>query len=154
MIFRIEKNKYYSVISNYHLRDNRLSLQAKGLLSLILSFPDNCDFKQYDLQVFTKAKETAIRTALNELIELGYITKYKTRNSGKFDTIYNVLEAPESTSPDLNFKCGKSSAVSINKVNTYRNTNNKIRKNYVPEQDIPEWLEDYHKRFNERVEDL
>lgn len=148
MIFRTEKNKYYSVMSNYHLRDKRLSLKAKGLLSLILSFPDNCDFKQYDMEVFTNSKETQIRTALNELIQYGYIEKHSVRIKGRFDTIYNVLEAPKSTTPDLIFQSDKTKATIINKVNNY----NKSTKNKV--QDIPDWLIEYRKHFEESVEDL
>ena len=67
MVFKIEKNKNYTVMSNYHLRDKNLSLKAKGLLSFMLSLPEDWDYSINGLVSICKEEETAIKSALKEL---------------------------------------------------------------------------------------
>ena len=62
-VFRVVKNKNYTVMSNYHLRDMRLSLKAKGLLSIILSLPENWDYSVHGLSYICKEGADAIRQA-------------------------------------------------------------------------------------------
>lgn len=73
MIFRVEKNKDYTVMSNYHLREKEMSLKAKGLLSWMLSNNDDWDYSISGIVANCKENETAIKTALNELQEFGYL---------------------------------------------------------------------------------
>ena len=101
-VFRIEKNKNYTVMSNHHLRDNELSLKAKGLLSQMLSLPENWDYTLAGLSRINKESVGAIRTAVWELEKARYITRRQGRDSkGKMTAIeYTIYEQPQPmTSP-------------------------------------------------------
>ena len=80
-VMRVEKNGNYTVMSNYHLRDPRLSLKAKGLLSVMLSLPVEWDFTLAGLACISKEGIDAIRAAVNELVKAGYIIRAKVRNA-------------------------------------------------------------------------
>lgn len=71
-VIRVEKSKNYTIMSNAHLRDKELSLKAKGLLSVVLSLPDNWDYSLSGLSSICKESITAIRSAINELRDMGY----------------------------------------------------------------------------------
>ncbi len=87
-VFRVAKNKGYTVMSNYHLNDKSLTLKAKGLLSQMLSLPDTWDFTLRGLAHINKESIDAIRTAVLELEQNGYITRQQGRNAGgKLTTI-------------------------------------------------------------------
>ena len=79
-IFHVIKNDGYTVMSNFHLRDKRLSLKAKGLLSQMLSLPENWDYSLKGLTVINRESIDAIRTAVVELENAGYITRYQGRD--------------------------------------------------------------------------
>lgn len=79
-VFRVEKNGNFTVMSNYHLRDKRLSNKAKGLLSVILSLPDDWDYTSDGLSRICKDGVDAIRAQLCELESFGYITRERARN--------------------------------------------------------------------------
>ena len=70
MAFKIEKNKNYTIMSNYHLRDKNLSLKAKGLLSFMLSLPENWDYSLSGLIAVCKEQESSIKSTLKELKEV------------------------------------------------------------------------------------
>ena len=72
-IFRVEKNKNYTTMSNYHLRETKMSLKAIGLLSKILSLPDDWDYTIAGLVSICKENETAIKSTLKELQTFGYL---------------------------------------------------------------------------------
>ena len=97
-VFRIEKNKNFTVMSNYHLRDTNLSLKAKGLLSLMLSLPDNWDYSLNGLNAICVENETAIKSGLDELKERGYLRVDKilpnATESKRIEYIYNIFEQP------------------------------------------------------------
>ena len=95
-VFRIEKNKNYTVMSNHHLRNKDLSLKAKGLLSQMLSLPDDWDYTLKGLAYINKEGVDAIRTAVRELEKEGYIKRRQTRDkSGKLSvTEYTIYEIP------------------------------------------------------------
>ena len=80
-VIRVEKSRNYSVISNVHLRDRELSLKAKGLLSLILSLPDNWQYSVNGLAAITKEGRTGIMSALRELEREGYLTRHQLRGT-------------------------------------------------------------------------
>ncbi|MBF0101657.1 MAG: hypothetical protein HQK77_12190 [Desulfobacterales bacterium] len=95
-IIRIEKNKNFSVISNIHLNDKNLSWKAKGLLTFLLSKPDNWQISIKNLMKASTDRYEATMSGLNELIEFGYITRQQLKDeSGKFSKIeYIVIESP------------------------------------------------------------
>ena len=76
-VCRVNKNANYTVMSNYHLRSTNLSLKAIGLLSKVLSLPENWDYSISGLTAICKEKETAIKAALDELKHWGYLTVTK-----------------------------------------------------------------------------
>ena len=96
---RVNKNKNYTVMSNYHLRDKNLSLKAKGLLSVMLSLPDNWDYSITGLVAISKENETAITTALGELKQYKYLQVTKLMpgqtKSGRIEYIYDIYEEPK-----------------------------------------------------------
>ena len=95
---RVHKTKNYTVMSNTHLRDKRLSLKAKGLLSVMLSLPDNWDYSIAGLVAICKENETAVKSALNELKDNNYVVVTKENptksNGGRIKYTYEVYEEP------------------------------------------------------------
>lgn len=86
-VFRVERTRDYTVMSNYHLRDKRLTLKAKGLLSQMLSLPEDWDYTLSGLSHINRESKDAIRSAVNELEQAGYIHRRQTTDaSGKFST--------------------------------------------------------------------
>lgn len=100
-VFNVERNKDYTVMSNYHLKDKSISLKAKGLLSQMLSLPESWNYTLRGLVTINKEKLEAIRTAVNELEQAGYITRTQGQlDNGKMTNIvYNVYEIPCSCKP-------------------------------------------------------
>lgn len=96
-VFRVEKNKSYTVMSNHHLRNRRLSLKAKGLLSQMLSLPEDWDYTLAGLASINKESKDAIRTAVRELEEAGYVVRRQTTDArGKFSVNeYIIHECPQ-----------------------------------------------------------
>lgn len=96
MIFRVNKTKNYTVMSNAHLQDRELSLKAKGLLSVVLSLPDEWNYSIAGLTSICKENETAIKTALSELKDAGYLQIIKKKpnetTSGRFEYVYEFYE--------------------------------------------------------------
>lgn len=98
-IFRTHKNQNYTVMSNYHLKEKNMSLKAKGLLSVMLSLPDDWDYSLSGLIAICKENETAVKSALKELKDFGYIRIDKLMpnetESGRIEYVYNVFEQPQ-----------------------------------------------------------
>ena len=80
-VFRIEKNKNYTVMANYHLRDISLSLKAKGLLSLMLSLPEGWDYTTKGLAHICKDGVDSICAGVRELEEHGYVVRERVRGA-------------------------------------------------------------------------
>lgn len=101
-IIRIEKTKDYTTMSNYHFREKDMSLKAKGLLSLILSLPEDWDYTLDGLAMLCKDGKDSVRTALNELEEFGYVETARIRDEkGRLrGTEYVVREKPASNPPE------------------------------------------------------
>ena len=99
MVIRINKTKNYVVMSNEHLQRKDMSLKAKGLLSLMLSLPEEWIYSIDGLCSLCMENETAIKSALNELKEHGYLTVKKvmptTENGGRISYEYNIYELPQ-----------------------------------------------------------
>ena len=79
-VFRVERNTGYTVMSNHHLRNKELSLKAKGLLSQMLSLPEDWDYTLAGLSYINREKIDAIREAVRELERAGYIQRSRERD--------------------------------------------------------------------------
>ena len=100
-VFRIEKTRDYTVMSNHHLRDKSLSLKAKGLLSLMLSLPEEWDYTTKGLARICKDGVDSICAGVRELEEHGYVIRQRVRNpNGQLGAIeYTILEQPRPPEP-------------------------------------------------------
>ena len=96
-VFRVERNKGYTVMSNHHLRNKELSLKAKGLLSQMLSLPEDWDYTLAGLSFINREKIDAIREAIKELERAGYIVRSRERDEkGRLrGTDYVIFEQPQ-----------------------------------------------------------
>lgn len=152
-VIRVNKSKDYTVMSNHHFRDKRLSLKAKGLLSEMLSLPNDWDYTINGLAAINKENETAIKTALGELKESGYlkVTKLmpdKTK-SGRIEYIYDIYEKPLSLESPAIEKQGIENLGLENQpqYNTKElNTDNKILKDKIKKKELQQefnelWIE-------------
>lgn len=102
-VYRVNKKRSgYTLMANYHLRDKRLTLKAVGLLSKMLSFNDGWKFSTNGLAAICKEGPDAIRSALNELEDNGYLVRQRQRDSkGRIsNTVFDIYEEPHSTFPD------------------------------------------------------
>ena len=100
-VFRIEKTRDYTVMSNYHLRDISLSLKAKGLLSLMLSLPETWDYTMKGLARICKDGIDSISGGIRELEAHGYLIRERVRGAnGQLGSIeYTILEQPKPPAP-------------------------------------------------------
>ena len=104
-VYRVQRTRDYTVMSNYHLRDKNLTLKSKGLLSMILSLPDEWNYTTRGLAAICKEGVDAIGSALKELENAGYIVRRQLRgaNGRITDTEYIIYERPhpkEDSTPD------------------------------------------------------
>lgn len=99
-VFRVEKTKDFTIMSNHHLRNPKLSLKAKGLLSLMLSLPEKWDYTTKGLAQICKEGVDSIGTALKELERYGYLTRRRLRceNGQLGDIEYTIYETPAEVS--------------------------------------------------------
>ena len=102
-VFRVERNAGYTVMSNHHLRNKDLTLKAKGLLSQMLSLPEDWDFTLAGLSYINREKIDAIREAIRELERAGYIVRSRERDEkGRLrGADYVIYEQPQQPTSDL-----------------------------------------------------
>ena len=102
-VFRVERNAGYTVMSNHHLRNKNLTLKAKGLLSQMLSLPEDWDFTLAGLSYINREKIDAIREAIRELEKAGYIVRSRERDEkGRLrGADYVIYEQPQQPTSDL-----------------------------------------------------
>ena len=95
-VFRVEKTRDYTVMANHHLKNKELTLKAKGLLSVMLSLPENWDYTLKGLSHINREGVDAIREAVRELERAGYVQRSRNKNEkGQFsDTEYVIYEQP------------------------------------------------------------
>ena len=97
--FKVNKTKDYTIMSNYHLKEKNMSLKAKGLLSIMLSLPEDWDYSISGLVAISLENETSIKSALAELKQLGYLEVIKLMpnesETGRIDYVYNIYEIPK-----------------------------------------------------------
>lgn len=153
--FRVERTGNYTVMSNHHLRNEKLSLKAKGLLSQMLSLPEKWNYTLSGLCAINPESKDAIRSALRELEEQGYVVRRQTTDaSGKFSKneyiIYEVpvskpdtgadpsLEKPLSENPTTdNPPTGKPSAENPMQLNTKKSNTQKSKTDRSSTDSIP-----------------
>lgn len=140
-VFKVHKHTNYTVMSNAHLKDRNLSLKAKGLLSLMLSLPEDWDYSINGLvAICNKEKEHAVKSTLKELKDNGYVEIKKYHIDGRYQYEYNVYEEPKNQIQEQKLQEVENQALEIqpvenhplnkytNKLNTNKlNTNNVIR---------------------------
>ena len=154
-VFRIERTRDYTVMSNHHLRNHQLSLKAKGLLSMMLSLPDDWNYTTRGLAKICKEGVDAIGGALRELESAGYIVRHQLRDrQGRIsDTEYVIYEqpqprppkapqpdtaAPDTDSPDTGFPyldkpdTEKPAELNIEKSNTQKSITQRARTDSIP----------------------
>jgi hypothetical protein len=135
-IIRIKKNKNFSVISNVGLRDNRLSLKAKGIYAYLLSLPD--DWKVYISELSKHSTDgiTATTSGVNELIKCGYIERNILKDSkGKFSGYeYIITECPKSGFPIS----GNLKLPNTNGTKERKEEEEKLKKKPPPPEKVPE----------------
>ena len=158
-VFRVERTRDYTVMSNHHLRDKNLSLKAKGLLSQMLSLPEDWDYTLAGLSRINRESKDAIRSAVNELEKAGYVQRRQTTDaSGKFSgneyVIYECpvlpespsggpsLEKPSSENPTTdNPSTGKPSSENPTQLNTKRQKKEKQNTDSRSTDSIPSFRE-------------
>lgn len=100
-VFRVNRTKDYTVMSNHHFKNKNLSLKAKGLLSLMLSLPDDWNYSIKGLVTLSKDGRDSVMAAIKELVSEGYIIRRRLRNAKgqAADTEYIISETPMSDFP-------------------------------------------------------
>ena len=98
-VIRVNKDENYITMSNRHLKEKDMSLKAKGLLSQMLSLPDNWDYSVKGLVAINKENETSIKATLEELKRFKYLVVSKKlpneTKSGRIEYIYDIYESPK-----------------------------------------------------------
>ena len=147
--FNVERVQGYTIMSNYHLRDNRLSMKAKGLMSVMLSLPPEWDYSLRGLTAICRECQSSIAAMVRELEECGYIERYQERGAdGKLGgCVYNIYEKPKTGSPSAEKPCTekqhtvkpqteKPCAEKQSQLNTYQLSTKKIIKEESNTQSI------------------
>ncbi len=132
MVIRVERNSNYTTMSNYHLRDKDLSCKAKGLMSFMLSLPDNWDYTEVGLVACLKEGRDGVRSMLKELEERGYLVRNRTRKEngtlGQVEyVLYEKPHTPKSENPTLvKPTLVEPTLVNPTQINTNINNNTKV----------------------------
>ena len=141
-VFRVHKTANYTVMSNHHLRDKALSLKAKGMLSVILSLPDDWNYSIAGLAAICKEGTTAVKSAIGELSGAGYVVVTKLypgqTKSGRIEYVYDIHEKPQVKQGVGNLgveslQVGNLPQLSIEESNTYNKREKKAGKEEYPE---------------------
>ncbi len=133
-IFRVEHTTGFTVMSNYHLRDKNLSLKAKGLLSQMLSLPEEWDYTLAGLSFINREKIDAVREAIKELENAGYIVRTRERDEkGRLKgTEYVIYEQPQQENPaSENPTLEKPTLENPMQLNTYKTNTKKSNTNSI-----------------------
>ena len=155
-VVRTDKTKNYTVLSNYHLRDKEISLKAKGLLSVVLSLPDEWDYSTDGIIAMCLEGRDAIATIIKELKEHGYVSITEERNDkGRFEYVWTFYETPIGHSPttDLPYTDTPTTEtptqLNTNKLNTKELNINNI-KNTQKEQNFEAFWSAYPKKVGKK----
>ena len=152
-VIRVEHNENYTTMANYHLRDSRLSLRAMGLMSKMLSLPDDWDYSVAGLTKIVKEGREAVRKALQELESAGYLIREQSRQGGSFAGYdYTLFEQPQagagSPSPKKPSTGNPSTEIPSTgnppQINNEKNQKTKQQK-HAPA--VPDWEPEMFERF-------
>ena len=146
-VIRVEHNANYTTMSNYHLRDSRLSLRAMGLMSKMLSLPDDWDYTVAGLASICKEGRDAVRKALMELEGAGYLVREQGRGgSGTFaSNDYTLFE--ESRSPLTENPSTVKPSTDFPTTENPTQLNNLINKKTKEQKQAPAWEPEMFERF-------
>ncbi len=141
MVFRINKSKDYTCMSNFHLKDRKLSLKAKGLLSIMLSLPENWDYSINGLTAICIESRGVIRNTLGELKQNGYLKTTKLlpdqTETGRYRYIYDIYEEPKQDTEKQGIEkqdIEKQYIVFNKELNTNKLNTNKLNTNIIKEE--------------------
>ena len=126
---KTKKEKNYTVLDNTFIKDTRLSWKAKGLMTYLLSLPDDWTIHLSEIEKHASDGKSALRTAINELKELGYLKAEQKRENNRFaEMVYIIIENPDSPLTDFQ-QTENLQTENLNSENqTLQNTNNNIPK--------------------------
>jgi len=152
MVFRVHKTIDFTTVSTHHLRNKELSLKAKGLLTLMLSLPEDWDYSVMGLAALSKDGKDAVMSTLNELSTAGYVNVESYRNDkGQYESVYNVYE-----SPNRENRCGKSESDNptqyniINKDNNIPSVNDSKESITSPKGEVDELFEKFWNLYGKK----
>ena len=130
-VFKVIKDKNFTTMSNYHLRDKDLSYKAKGLLSVMLSLPEDWDYSIMGLTTLSTDGKDSVTAAVNELIENGYIIRRQKRNSkGKLvGSEYLIYENPADRPKEAEPRAGKPTTAEPTQQNTKEQNTKELNTN-------------------------
>lgn len=125
-VFKIHRTEGFTILSTHHLKNKEMSLKAKGLLSIMLSLPEDWDYSVNGLAALSKDGRDSIMGTLDELKKHGYLVMDSKRNDrGQYETIYDVYEEPNCES-----RVGKSDSVNPTQyIINNKEYNNSVREN-------------------------
>lgn len=153
-VFRINRNKNYTHMANYHFREKEMSLKAKGLLSLMLSLPEEWDYSANGLAALSKDGKDSVKKTLIELENFGYLKRTKTTDSqGRFTGYdYDIYEKPLAENPQTEKPwTEKPSTENPPQLNTKQSSTKKSNtKKSSTKRFIPPSLEEVEKYCQER----
>ena len=149
-IYRIHKEDNFVIIDKAFLLNEEISLKAKGLLALLLSYPDNWQFYKAEIVQHTTDKENSLNSGLKELIENGYIVRKQRKDeNGKFEGYeYHVYEKPSTKKPSTE-KPSTEKPILLNNKNT-KNKNTKTTPSPELVSEFKEWYSKYPHPRNEQ----
>ena len=153
-IYRIHKEDNFVIIDKAFLLNEEISLKAKGLLALLLSYPDNWQFYKAEIVQHTTDKENSLNSGLKELIENGYIVRKQRKDeNGKFEGYeYHVYEKPSTEKPSTEKPSTEKPILLNNKNTKNKNTKNKNTKTTPSPELVSEFKEWYSKYPHPRNE--
>ena len=157
-IMRIHKTKNFTIMSNYHFKEKGMSLKAKGLLSLMLSLPDDWNYSIAGLVKLSKDGKDSVMSALSELEKFGYLTRIKLINDkGQFAGVeYHIYEEPQAENPvSVKQNAGKEKAAKQNAENPPQlNTNSSSTNDYKVLYDINNYIHILDRVADSRLRNL
>lgn len=139
-VFRINKNSNYTVMSNNHFKEKNMSLKAMGLLSLMLSLPQDWDYSIAGLSKICNDGKDSIRSALKELEDFGYLKREQIKENGRFS--HNVYTLCSTISP-----CPKISDTEITVYDKLGTNNNSINNNNIINNNSEQRNKEKNKKF-------
>lgn len=148
-VMRVNKTANYTVLSNYHFKEKGMSLKAKGLLSLMLSLPEDWNYSVSGLVKLSKDGKDSVMSALAELEKFGYLVRYRTTDQmGRFSGVeYDIYEQPQKEIPmSENPILDKSHEENPTQLNTNKSIKKELNKNSIYIDNILKQINDWELR--------